>query len=87
MSSQGVPLITIKETLATKQKESLVEHYWREAQMFEGVRLSYLPNTLTRSDVATIHQFINELMNDKGRPENNWRLKKKNENINKSHRV
>jgi DNA-binding transcriptional MerR regulator len=69
MSSQGVPLITIKETLATTQKESLVERFWREAQMFEGVRLSYLPNTLTRSDVTIIHQFINELMNDKGHPD------------------
>lgn len=79
MSSQGVSLITIMETLATKKKEPQVERSWRESQMFEGVRLSYLPNTLTRSEVAVIHKFINELMNDKGRPENNWRLKKKSE--------
>ncbi len=73
LASQGVPLVVMMKTLDCSESEALDDNdatetaTWREAELFDGVRLSFIPNALTRSELEQVHKFVNDLMQQKGR--------------------
>ncbi len=72
LASQGVPLVVMMKTLDCSESEVSDDNdatetaTWREAELFDGIRLSFIPNALTRSEVEKVHKFVNELMREKG---------------------
>ena len=74
LADQGVPLVKIAKTLSCTDPlsdedagvEIIETKTWREAELFDGLRLSYLPNVLTRSELEKISKFFEELMREKG---------------------
>lgn len=74
LADQGVPLVKIAKTLNCTDPlsdedagvEIIETKTWREAELFDGLRIAYLPNVLTRSELEKIAKFFEELMRDKG---------------------
>jgi DNA-binding transcriptional MerR regulator len=83
LESQGVPICKILTTLNCPNPEEPGESKdedattWREAELFEGIRISYLPNILTRSELKKVQMYINEMMRDKGHASKAERRKSK----------
>jgi DNA-binding transcriptional MerR regulator len=73
LASQGVPLVVMMKTLDCSESETSVDNIatesatWREAELFDGIRISFVPNALTRSELEQVHKFVNNLMREKGR--------------------
>ena len=83
LADQGVPLLKIAATLECKNPEEdedagidlIATTTRREAELFEGIRISYLPNLLTRSELDQLSKTVNELMRDKGHASKSERSK------------
>jgi DNA-binding transcriptional MerR regulator len=74
LADQGVPLVKIAATLEATDPEDdkdagidlITTTTRREAELFEGIRVSYLPNLLTRSELKKLSEYIEEMMREKG---------------------
>ncbi len=74
LADQGVPLVKIAATLEAADPEDdkdagidlITTTTRREAELFEGIRVSYLPNLLTRSELKKLSEYIEEMMREKG---------------------
>ena len=79
LASQGVPLVVMMKTLDCSESEVPDDNdatetaTWREAKLFDGIRLSFIPNALTRSELEQVHKFVNDLMREKGRSDKSER--------------
>lgn len=74
LADQGVPLDKIAATLESTNPNQdddagidlVATTTRREAELFEGIRISYLPNILTRSELKKLSKYIEQMMREKG---------------------